>query len=157
MMKRRCFCFPYQGELVSIKKEKVSTPCLDSLLKLRARRLKLSERDKVSLNEAKQIIESYPSDQPLHLKQLCRKTGINEFKLKTGFRMLFSCTPYGYFLELKMLKAQKLLLEPDSTINGVAYTLGYQHASNFCIQFKRRFGVTPLQFKRTWFFRRQRG
>jgi AraC-like DNA-binding protein len=83
-------------------------------------------------------------------------TGINEYKLKSGFRQLFSSTPIRYFLELKMSQAKRLLLEPDSTINGVAYTLGYQHASNFCIEFKKRFGITALQFKKGSFFLHQR-
>jgi len=117
--------------------------------------LSLSERDKESLQEVKRIIEFHPTDEPLHLTQLCRKTGINEFKLKIGFRTLFSCTPYSYFLELKMSQAKKLLLEPDSTVYGVAYTLGYQHASNFCNEFKKRFGVTPLQFRKERFFLHQ--
>ena len=148
-MKGRCSCFPYHGELVSfIRKERVDTSSFDPLLlKQRARRLKLSERDKELLHEVKKIIESYPTDEQLHLNHLCRKTGINEFKLKAGFKMLFSRTPGGYFLELKMSRAKKLLSEADSTVNGVAYTLGYQYPSNFCAEFKKRVGMTAGEWK----------
>lgn len=148
-MKGPGFCFPCCRRIDSfIKKVNADVSCLDRVSSNdKAKRLKLSERDKEILHEVKRIIESHPNDEPLHLKQLCRETGINEFKLKTGFRMLFSNTPCGYFLELKMLKAQQLLLEPDSTVNGVAYTLGYQYVPNFCLQFKKRFGVTAGEWR----------
>ena len=149
-MKRRRFCFPCHGELVSfIREEKVKASYLDvSFLKKSVKGLRLSERDKKLLYEVKRIIESHAPDEPLHLRQLCRKIGINEHKLKTGFRQLFSYPPCGYFLELKMSQAKKLLLEPDSTVNGVAYTLGYQYPSNFCVQFKRKFGMTAGEWRR---------
>jgi AraC family transcriptional activator of pyochelin receptor len=110
-------------------------------------RLKLSSRDKEALKEAKKLIEMQPVDQPLSLKQLSRKTGLNEYKLKKGFKELFTRTPYDYHLEIKMKEAKQLLLDPESSIYMVAYQVGYQHVSNFCIQFKKRFGVTPLRFK----------
>ena len=64
-----------------------------------------------------------------------------------GFKKLFTRTPYDYHLEIKMKEAKQLLLDPESSIYMVAYQVGYQHVSNFCIQFKKRFGVTPLRFK----------
>ncbi len=109
--------------------------------------LKLSLRDKEALEEAKKLIEMQPVDQPLSLKQLSRKTGLNEYKLKKGFKELFTRTPYDYHLEIKMNEAKKLLLDTDASVYTIAYQVGYQHVSNFCIQFKKRFGRTPLCFK----------
>ncbi|MDE3181919.1 MAG: helix-turn-helix transcriptional regulator [Bacteroidota bacterium] len=146
----RCFCFPCHAELQSFNRQETGSasdlnrPASPPREKL----LRLSERDKQLLNEVKRIIEAHPNDEPVHLRRLSRMAGINEYKLKKGFRQLFSSTPVGYFLDLKMSQAKKLLLEPDSTVYGVAYALGYQHASNFCIEFKRRFGVTAGEFKR---------
>ena len=109
--------------------------------------LKLTESDRDTLVRVKEFIEARDVDEPISLKVLCRKFALNEFKLKKGFRQLFKVTPYDYFLELKMTAAKKLLLEADTTVYGVAYTLGYQHVSNFCAQFKKRFGVTPKNFR----------
>lgn len=110
--------------------------------------VKLTVSDQDTLARVKEFIESRDIDEPISLKVLCRKFALNEFKLKNGFRQLFKYSPYDYFLELKMAAAKKLLMEADTTIYGVAYTLGYHHVSNFCAQFKKRFGVTPKDFKR---------
>ncbi len=111
------------------------------------RLFKLSSRDREALQEAKRQIETQPVDQPLSLKQLCRKTGLNEYKLKKGFKKLFAKTPYDYHLEIKMAEAKKLLLNPDVSVYTVAYQVGYQQVSNFCVAFKKRFGITPLCFR----------
>src|SRR5690242_9044982 len=109
--------------------------------------LKLTESDRNTLVRVKEFIEARDVDEPISLKVLCRKFAVNEFKLKKGFRQLFKVSPYDYFLELKMTAAKKLLLDADTTVYGVAYTLGYQHVSNFCAQFKKRVGVTPKDFR----------
>ena len=145
----RCYCFPCDTRLRKFNRQVMDCGSgINRPVSPERKMLSLSERDKESLLEVKRIIESHPTDEPLHLTQLCRMTGINEYKLKKGFRQLFSSTPVGYLLERKMSQAKKLLLEPDSTVYGVAYTLGYQHVSNFCIEFKKRFGLTALQFRK---------
>ena len=109
--------------------------------------LKLSARDKEALHEVKQTIENWPLDQSLSLKHLCRKAGLNEYKLKKGFKKLFAETPYDYYVSIKMSEAKRLLLSPDTSVNTVAYQVGYNHSSNFCIQFRKRFGITPGGWK----------
>lgn len=108
---------------------------------------KPSARDIEGLYEAKRLIELQPIDQPLSIHQLCRKTGLNDFKLKKGFKALFNIAPYGYHVQIKMEEGRRLLLDTDQTVKEVAYTLGYHHGSNFTIEFKKRFGVAPKYFK----------
>jgi AraC-like DNA-binding protein len=141
------YCFPCYSAMPELFK-----PCLQKEDQLPAfvgsgKELKLSKSDRDTLLQVKEFIEGREVDEPISLKALCRKFALNEFKLKNGFRQLFRVSPYDYFLELKMTAAKKLLLEADTTVYGVAYTLGYQHVSNFCAQFKKRFGITPKDFR----------
>ena len=105
-------------------------------------KIKLSINDKVALGKAKELVEESFEEMP-SLQQLCRKTGLNVDKLKKGFKLLFGKPPYAYHCQLKMEQAKKLLLETDQTIYEIAWSLGYQHSSNFCIEFKRFWGCRP--------------
>jgi len=142
------YCFPcqsfslYFSKAMTINNEELTPFIRDKKI------LNLTESDRNTLGQVKEFIEAQDVDVSISLKVLCRKFALNEFKLKKGFRQLFKYSPYDYFLELKMAAAKKLLLEADTTVYGVAYALGYHHVSNFCAQFKKRFGVTPKDFKR---------
>ncbi len=80
---------------------------------------------------------------PPSIKSLALKSGINEKKLKYGFKEVFSTTPYGYLFEYKMNLAQKYLLDTDKNISEIAILCGYTYPTHFCTAFKRRFGVSP--------------
>jgi AraC-like DNA-binding protein len=103
-------------------------------------RIKISAHDRVALHVAKDLVEASIETVP-SIMQLCRKSGLNSDKLKKGFKLLFGYPPHAYHLRLKIEAAKKLLTETEQNINEIAWTLGYEHASNFCIQFKKATGV----------------
>lgn len=105
------------------------------------------ERLTQSLHLTKKIVEENV-EEDLSLRLLCRKTGLNEFKLKKGFRTLFQVSVMEYHLRLKMERAKKLLLETDESVSTIAFTIGYEFAHNFSQAFKLRFGCTPREFRR---------
>jgi AraC-like DNA-binding protein len=111
------------------------------------REIKLFPRDVEALLSVKGAFEQQLDEIP-SLKQLCRLSGLNEDKLKRGFKKLFGTTPYDYHIQLKMLEAKRLLLDTDKTIYEIAYTIGYHHVSNFCIEFKKLFGCQPGFFRK---------
>jgi AraC-like DNA-binding protein len=99
------------------------------------------------LHLAKKIIEENV-EEAISVRMLCQKTGLNEFKLKKGFRSLFQITVMEYHLQLKMEHAKKLLLESDQPISHIAFTIGYEFAHNFSREFKGRFGCSPGGYRR---------
>ena len=94
------------------------------------------------LQEAKSIVENNLAN-PYSLKNLAHKVGLNDFKLKKGFKELFGFTVFGYLRELRMLKARKLLLAEKDTVTCVSGEVGYQHPHHFSTAFKKRFGILP--------------
>src|SRR5436189_818415 len=58
------------------------------------------------LQEAKLIVENNLVT-PYSLKTLAHKVGLNDFKLKRGFKELFGYTVFGYLRELRMQEARK--------------------------------------------------
>ena len=82
------------------------------------------------------------------LRSLSRSFGLNEFKLKRGFKELFGTTVFDYLHDLKMEYARQLLSAEDLLINEVSSVVGYKNPNHFSTAFKRKFGINPTQLRR---------
>lgn len=91
--------------------------------------LGLRAGDAERLHEARRIL-LINSDSPPTIRQLARQTGVNEFKLKSGFRQLFGTTVYGCLRDHRMEQARNLLSEKTMNVAGVAAAVGYINATN---------------------------
>jgi AraC family transcriptional regulator, transcriptional activator of the genes for pyochelin and ferripyochelin receptors len=101
-----------------------------------------SNEDKEKLFAVKAFIEvNYL--QPLSLRQLCMGFGLNEFKLKKGFKHLFHTTVFGYIQDLRMQKAMTLLQQKNMSISAIADVVGYANSGSFSAEFKKTFGYSP--------------
>lgn len=83
----------------------------------------------------------------LSLKQLARMFGLNDFKLKRGFKDLFNTTVFDYIHTLRMEHAYRLLVEDKMFVNEVSGMIGYKNPNHFSTAFKRKFGVCPGALK----------
>lgn len=84
---------------------------------------------------------------PPSLVELARLVGLNDYKLKQGFRQVFGTTVFGYLQTHRMERAKQLLAEPTFNIAGVALAMGYASQSHFCHMFKQQFGMTPRHYR----------
>jgi AraC family transcriptional regulator, transcriptional activator of the genes for pyochelin and ferripyochelin receptors len=87
-------------------------------------------------------------ENPCTLIELSRKVGINDFKLKKGFKQLYGTTVYDFLLDARMEKARNLLLESDISVHDIALMMGYQTLSSFITAFKKKTGYSPGTFKK---------
>ncbi|MBB6498571.1 helix-turn-helix domain-containing protein [Pedobacter cryoconitis] len=85
-------------------------------------------------------------DQPPSITELAKVCGINEFKLKQGFKGLFEKSIFGYLSHYKLNYAKELLLE-GANIKSVAFQLGYSSVQHFSNAFRKKFGVSPGKVK----------
>lgn len=99
-------------------------------------------KDKQKLIEAKEILVNR-IDNPPTIMELSKLIGINEYKLKKGFKELFGTTVFGYIHGIRMSLAKKLLLGTDKTAQEIAYETGYNSPQHFSKAFKSTFGVSP--------------
>lgn len=98
------------------------------------------------LHQAKHILISN-LDNPPSLLDLAHLVGVNERKLKQGFRQVFGTTVFGYFQAYRMEQAKQLLQEQNLSVAGVAHAVGYTSPSRFYDAFKRQFGITPKAYQ----------
>ena len=104
--------------------------------------IKLSTYDIERLHEAKEILLA-DFENKISLMQLAHKVGINDFKLKKGFKFLFGTTVFDYQQSAKMEKALSELKGTDKSVDEIAYSVGYEFVSNFNVAFKKHFGFAP--------------
>ena len=96
------------------------------------------------LQEARGILEVEFVDPP-GLFELARRVGLNDFKLKRGFKEAFGTTVFGYVRRLRMDKAKSLLENGDLNVTEAALEAGYSLLGHFAASFKKRFGILPSQ------------
>ncbi|NJK51981.1 MAG: helix-turn-helix transcriptional regulator [Leptolyngbyaceae cyanobacterium SU_3_3] len=98
------------------------------------------------LHQAKEILIGQINDPPSILG-LARQVGLNDCKLKQGFRQVFGTTVFGYLREHRLEQARLLLIEGELSVQQVARAIGYAHPGYFATAFKRRFGVSPKAYQ----------
>lgn len=77
------------------------------------------------------------------LKGLGRAFGINECKLKSGFKKTFEKTIFEYIHDRRMDYAYQLLHDHGLFVNEVSGKVGYKNPNHFSTAFKKKFGITP--------------
>jgi AraC-like DNA-binding protein len=98
--------------------------------------------DKEKIIAVRDLINQRLSDPP-SLIQIARSVGINEYKLKRGFKEIFNNTVFGYLTEQRLLLAQQYLKDTQKTAAEISFELGYSTPQHFNNVFKKRFGLTP--------------
>lgn len=106
--------------------------------------IKLHVSDVEAIYFVREILEQNFQN-PNTIAQLSLLAGINQTKLKKGFKKLFGDTVFGYLTNLRMQKAKALLLEEKMTINDISAFVGYQHAQHFTVAFKKTMGYLPSE------------
>lgn len=107
----------------------------------------LQKQEVNKIHEARDIIIQNMNE-PCSLIQLAGRVGLNDFKLKKGFKEIYGTTVFDYLAETRMEQAKKLLLEGKMNINEVSDAVGYKHPTHFTAAFKKKFGYLPKAIKR---------
>ncbi|QLE57677.1 AraC family transcriptional regulator [Nostoc sp. TCL26-01] len=107
---------------------------------------KLRKDDIERLYAAKDILINRINNPP-SLLELSRQIGLNERKLKQGFRQIFGTTVFGYLQDYRLQQAQDLLKKRDISIARVATTVGYTNPEAFSVAFRRKFAISPKAYQ----------
>lgn len=106
--------------------------------------LTLTDRDRIY--QARDIICSEYLNPP-SLHNLALRVGTNECTLKTGFKQTFRTTVFNYLFDYRMNMAVHYLLDTNKTIAEVANLVGYDYQGHFCTAFKRKFRLSPSEYR----------
>ena len=140
---------PYREPLRSLYIEgKVSELLVLCLHELSSKRLHnrngiiLSATDLAGLKNARAILDDSLASS-VTIRQLSRMVGLNEHKLKKGFKQLFGTPVHTYLVEKRMQKARIMLETRSSTVSETAYYVGYSCPGSFSKAFSKKYGFNP--------------
>jgi AraC-like DNA-binding protein len=106
-----------------------------------------NNRDREKLYYARSYLaENYTN--PLTLSQLAKRSQLNEYKLKKGFRALFGTSVIDFLIACRLEQAKYLLLEKQKNVSEVAYETGYSSPHYFSKAFKKKFGISPSEIRK---------
>jgi AraC-like DNA-binding protein len=104
-------------------------------------------RDLNRVLEARDYLSQHFAKPP-RIPELARLVGINQTKLKAGFRQAIGTTIYRFVLQCRMQRASELLLGASHTVSEVGFLVGYEHPANFTSAFRRFYGCQPRSWRR---------
>ena len=86
-------------------------------------------------------------ENPPSLPELARLAGINEFKLKNGFKEIFNQPVFAWLADVRIETAMAELMKKNRPITEIAFELGFSSPQHFSAAFKRKYGVPPRFFQ----------
>lgn len=102
-------------------------------------------RTRRQLREAHELLLADLSAPPT-IAELALETGLNQLKLKQGFKLMYGDSIYALFLKHRMAKAKELL--KNHSVTDAAVSLGYSNISHFSTAFRKQYGLLPSEIKR---------
>ena len=98
------------------------------------------------INKAKDyILENYRKD--IKLKDVAVSAGLSEYELSRLFKEMTGQNFSAYLTGIRIENTICLLLETDDTIEGIAYSCGFNSPYYFNEVFKKKKGLTPGRFR----------
>lgn len=87
--------------------------------------------------------------EPATLDSLGKIFGAGRYSLIRMFRRETGKTPVNFMITLRLEKAVNLLNHSDMSIGEIALSCGYSSPSHFASEFRKHFGMTPREFRKS--------
>lgn len=80
-------------------------------------------------------------------EQIALELNISYSGFRRAFREFTGTSPLKYIIELKMNEAKRLLSTTFLTVKEIAYKLNFDNPDYFPVFFKKRTGLTPIEYR----------
>lgn len=88
------------------------------------------------------------NDPELGTASLCAATGLSPRAVQKAFLRETGLTPTAFVTDRRLTRAAELLVaEPGRSVTDIAFALGFNDAAFFSRCFRRRFGITPREWR----------
>lgn len=108
--------------------------------------VEISTGDYAKVLEVENILKTQFKEK-LTLAGIAAEVGLNNFKIKKYFKLVYNTTVFNYLTMVRMEYAKQLLVEKDYPISAVSEELGYKNQHHFTVAFKKTFGYLPSKLK----------
>ncbi|HEU4888308.1 MAG TPA: helix-turn-helix transcriptional regulator [Thermoanaerobaculia bacterium] len=83
----------------------------------------------------------------LRIGDLARRVGLGASRLEHLFKEEARISIRDFIHERRLREAAQLLVSTEERISVISFHVGFLHVSNFNHAFKKRFGVSPRQYR----------
>ncbi len=127
---------------------------LNHRLSLEQNVMKLESKIDSRLIIINRMIRTQYSD-PLTLEDMATRINCNAVYLSNTYKKVFGCSPIKHLQKVRMRKGQELLVETTLTINEISRHVGYISNSQFSNYYKKYYGVSPRDFRRELYIKKE--
>jgi len=99
------------------------------------------------ISKAKYLMESNVFS-AINLPVISDQLGISTSRLNEIFKTYTSMTPYQYYIQIKIHKAESLLEQENISVKEAAYRMGFEDQYYFSRLFKNKTGISPSDWKK---------
>lgn len=103
--------------------------------------------DAAFLEEVKRVIIAKLDQSDLDVQMLCRLLGMSRTQLHRKLKALTGQSTTKFVKNVRMIEAQKLLLDSPMSIKTIAYEVGFKTPAYFCRVFSETFGCPPSEYR----------
>jgi AraC-like DNA-binding protein len=98
------------------------------------------------IRRTKTLLDQQYRDPP-SLEELAEVVGLSASRLAHLFRDETGMSIQSYIVERRLFMAAMLIVQSDEQISQIAYRVGFGDVSNFNHSFKRRFAMSPREYR----------
>ncbi|MEW2915975.1 GlxA family transcriptional regulator [Ruegeria sp. ANG10] len=80
---------------------------------------------------------------PVSPSKIATEIGISTRQLERLFGKYLNASPKKYFMDMRLDRARKLLLQTEASVTEVAFACGFENPGHFARVYRAHFGVTP--------------
>ncbi len=103
--------------------------------------------DKEAIVRARDFVRENVTSPP-SLSEVAREVGINEYKLKYGFKEMFGIPIFNYLQNERLNLATQMLRDSTLQISNIATELGYASPQHFSNIYKKKMGTSPSKVRK---------
>ena len=125
----------------------ITTILQDYTYRIPINNLKKTENASIVQNVYDYILNNLEEPLP-SIKELAKKFGTNDFKLKEDFRIKFNTSIYKFYTDERLKRATYLIQKTEIPIKEIAFICGFNDYNNFSKAFKKKYNYPPSALKR---------
>ena len=117
---------------------------------LKPAEIAITSVDEAFLHRVKAAVEAHLGEEEFSVEELAREVAMSRMQLHRKLRALTDQSAGQFILSMRLERAVDLMRQDAGTIAEIAYMTGFNTPNYFAKCFRRQFGCSPSEYKRSF-------